>query len=76
MKCVCVQCFKRFEGRNIAQEFCSPECRYAFKVAELTWETNRLQALRENGGHIPGAVPCPGGWRAVDRGLSDGSDLT
>ncbi len=76
MKCVCVQCFKRFEGRNIAQEFCSEECHQAFLKSDREWHTKKREALRESGGHIPGAVPCPGGWRAVDRGLSDGSDLT
>ena len=76
MKCVCVQCFKRFEGRNIAQEFCSPECRHQFKAAELAWRSHKREVLRQEGWHIPGAIPCPGGWQARDRGLSDGSDLT
>jgi hypothetical protein len=76
MNCICVQCFKRFEGRNIAQEFCSPECHNAFKAAERAWKTNQRQCLREGINHIPGSVPCRGGYQARNRGLSDGSDLT
>lgn len=76
MKCVCVQCFKRFEGRNIAQEFCSDECHKLFLKAERDWKNHQREVIREHGGHIPGAIPCSGGWQAVDRGLSDGSDLT
>jgi len=76
MNCICVQCYKHFEGRDIAHEFCSPECRAAFKRDERAWKTNQRQALREGINHIPGSVPCRGGWQARNRGLSDGSDLT
>jgi len=76
MNCICVQCFKKFEGRDIAHEFCSPECHAAFKREERAWQAKRREALREGIGHIPGAIPCVGGYQARSRGLSDGSDLT
>lgn len=76
MNCICVQCYKHFDSRRPLASFCSPECRAAFRRDEEAWKKNQREALRNGINHIPGSVPCRGGWQARNRGLSDGSDLT
>ena len=76
MNCICVQCYKHFDSRRPLASFCSPECHAAFKREEDVWKKNQRQCLHEGINHIPGSVPCRGGYQARNRGLSDGSDLT
>ena len=71
--CYCVQCLKRFEGRNRAHEFCSKECYTAFKSAEAEHTRKEREAKRDQCARTIGGPfhYVRGGRQSVDCGLNE-----
>jgi hypothetical protein len=64
----CVQCLKKFEGRDKAQEFCTIECRTEHRKAVM----RHRKVLRDDSGLRPGKPNVRG--HVINFGSHDGRE--